>query len=127
VEYLSVTSTDGASADSVSSTTFIVRAGVIDGTWFFDSTPAKGSDDFHMISTHLLMKVRFDADTMFLSFLEADWLQRKLEDGTVVLPHITYDDEILITASTQELQHFVSRFASDADAFPNPGKFVRLR
>ena len=47
--------------------------------------------------------------------------------GKLQIPHVERDGDVILTATTEELQQFVSRHAGDDEAFPpNPG-FARMK
>jgi len=41
--------------------------------------------------------------------------------------HVRRDNDIILTATTEELSALVLRFAEDDKAFPNPGLLIRTK
>lgn len=106
---------------------YAVQLGKVGNFWFLDSYPAKESPDYHMIRTHVISKIQIDQDTLQLSSLESDWLKKMTESGKLKIPHVTLKNDMILTASTEELQKLVLRVADDTGAFPEPGKLSRLK
>lgn len=110
------------------SVAYAVQLGKLGNSWFLDSFFSGDPGDFHLLSMHIISKVEFQsADSFTVSSLESDWLKKKIDDGSVTISHVERDGDIILTATTQELQQFVSRYANDSGAFPNPGEFVRVK
>jgi hypothetical protein len=62
------------------SSAYNVQLGRIGGYWFIDSYAIQNDDDYHMLSTHLIWRIRFNDDTLRISSLEMDWLEEMIED-----------------------------------------------
>jgi len=90
---------------------------------FFDVYPARRMDGGLAVSTHFFCKVLIERDSLRLAYLDETWLQNKLKDGSVKLAHEFVDSDLVLTASTKDLQQFVMRHAEDEEAFPDPGVF----
>ena len=80
-----------------------------------------------MIATHLFTRIWLEGDTLRMASLENDWLKAQIDGGKLSIPHMQHEDDIVLTASTQELQKFVLEVAEDAGAFPHPGKLIRSK
>lgn len=106
---------------------FIGQAGQLGKTWFLDTYPAREIEDFHLLPTHIISKLWFEGDTLRLASLEGDWLRKEIAAGHLKVQHALVNADIILTGSTSELQEIVKRFASDENAFPNAGKFVRMK
>ena len=91
---------------------------------FLDIYPEEDSpDDFlgsHFVAAHTFWKLSVEDETMRLVGLDPDWLEDGLEDGTLQVTHSRWGhdrDDILLTATTSELQRLVVAYAEDAEAF----------
>jgi hypothetical protein len=109
------------------STSYKVQTGKIGKAWFLDSYPKEKNHDYHLIAAHCISRVRLAGDSLHISMLEGDWLKKMIDRGKVTIPHITSGEDIILTASTDELQKLVLHFADDNDAFPESGGFVRMK
>jgi hypothetical protein len=87
----------------------------------------------HFIPLHSFWKVRLNGDNLTLTSMSTQWLEAMLKQNKI---NINYEKPeggmLFLTASTQELQDFVSKFADDPGAFPARGDekglaFVRSR
>jgi hypothetical protein len=107
---------------------YTVQLGQIDKFWFIDSYPSKKSGgDHHAVSAHILSRIWIDRDTLRMASLESDWLRAMIDADKIDIAHVRRDDDIILTATTEELQAFVALFAEDDKAFPNPGVLIRTK
>jgi len=79
------------------------------------------------IPTHSFLKIDWEKDDLELYIFSYDRLQELFEQNRIRIRHQMFDDYIVITASTDELQKFVQKYADDEKAFDDPGKFVKIR
>ncbi len=73
--------------------------------------------NWHYVPTHSILRVRFDHDSLLLAILDNTWLKKMIENKSVAIPHERMDDQILLTASTEQLQELVKEYASNDEAF----------
>jgi hypothetical protein len=95
--------------------------------WFMDSSPASDERDYHLITAHLITKIQLDGDTLRMSLLESDWLRGMIDEKKLSIAHVRRDGEIILTASTEELQALLRRIAKDQKAFPDPIILARMK
>jgi hypothetical protein len=107
--------------------TYKVQLGRLGKFWFLDSFPGGKGHDHHMIAAHIISKMWLDGDSLRIAFLESDWLKQMIDSGKLNIPHVTLQNEIILTASTEALQQLVLRFADDDNVFPKPEKLVRMK
>ena len=89
----------------------------LDKYTFLDIYP-EGLNKILFIPAHAIFRVTLEGDSLGLSFLDDNWVEENIENNTIEIRHEYYgDDEILLTASTQELQEFVIKHAEDKEAF----------
>jgi hypothetical protein len=84
------------------------------------------------IRSHMIVRAMVDGDKMHIDFLSDDWLEKGFDSGTLALAHETISgndisDQIVLTASTADLQKFVAAHANDDQAFPPSDPLVRLK
>jgi hypothetical protein len=79
----------------------------------------------HLLRVHNILRVEMDADTLWASDFDAEWLQTMANRKSLRLSHVPLDGAVLLTGSTKELQAFVAKYAKTPEAFSEPAKFVR--
>ena len=79
----------------------------------------------HLLRVHNILKVEMDADTLWVSDFDAEWLQTMLDKKRLRLSHVPLDGALLLTGTTSELQGFVQKYAKTPEAFSEPAKFIR--
>lgn len=80
------------------------------------------------IPAHLLGRVSIEGDALNLDLLDEDWIKDQLKAGKISIAHEDNDDgDVVLTASTAELQKFVVAHADDDKAFPNSGPLQRKK
>jgi hypothetical protein len=81
------------------------------------------------IPAHTFMKFDFVNDEIILTEFDNDRLINLFQQNRIRLAHeMPGDDEdyVVITASTDELQKFITHYANDDEAFTEPEKYHRL-
>lgn len=107
--------------------TYKVQLGQLGKFWFFDSYPASKSHDYHLVSTHVISRVWLSGETFRLAHLEGDWLNKLTDGKQSEIPHGRQNGDIILTASTDEIQKLVLHYAEDGNAFPKPQTYVRMK
>jgi len=93
---------------------------------FLDLYPAEEADvrndllKLHLVPAHTFARLTIKEDVLQLTMMDNDWLRGKLTRKELSIPHQALDDGIVLTASTKELQAFVTKLAVDPQAFPKP-------
>lgn len=79
-----------------------------------------------LLSVHMILKMETGPDTLSTAMLNDEWLKKEVAANRISIPHaVTEDGEILLTASTPELQKFFLAHAEDG--FPAPGLLTRVK
>lgn len=116
---------------------FNVAAGRIGTNHFLcmeikDLAPGWEVNDFaavHLVPVYTFARLRRTDAGLTLAMMNLEWLMKLLSDNPKALSHVMrkVDKEHmpLITASTEELQKFVAKYAEDDKAFGNEIKLVR--
>jgi len=97
--------------------------------YFFDFFPGENEEldekintlmAFHLVLAHTFAKVEISQDTIKILQFDVDYLEELLENGKIRIRHVRPDDNIILTASTKELQEFFIKYSEDEDAFNDP-------
>jgi hypothetical protein len=115
------------SLTSEDSAVYTALAGTIGRQWYLDSYPYVNADEHHYLSVHVFTKMTLTGDTLTLASFENDWLEKQITDKIISIPHIRRGSEIILTASTKELQSLFRAVGENNDAFPNTTNYVRIR
>jgi len=81
------------------------------------------------IPAHSFMKLDYQPDELILTEFDGERLIKLFQQNRIRLNHELpgeEDDYVVITASTDDLQKFIIRYANDAEAFNEPSKYTRL-
>jgi hypothetical protein len=83
-----------------------------------DAAPEGGSCEIHLIQAHWIFRVWLDGNTLRLADLHEEWFKEMADHGKVHIGFDRIDDDLVLTASTEEVQAFLIRFGGNALAFP---------
>jgi hypothetical protein len=122
---LVITENEGSpfSYEKGKSGTFITHLLKIKGEMFLDLSPSDPEFEQHSISqfcflpVHTFAYVKQIKPTLQMSFPEPDWLEKLITDNPEAIRHEKIDDEIILTASTKELQTFWLKHLDTRGAF----------
>jgi len=95
----------------------------LNGRLFLDAVQTKnrmsGQEEDMGIAVpgHLFARVSIEGDSLRLDLLDQDWIKDKLETRKISIAHEELDGDIVLTASTPELQRFVLGHVNDKGAF----------
>jgi hypothetical protein len=115
---------------------FDIQLGKIGGQWFMDAYPEEKTQQMHLkntiynhhqLRTHTFSKIWFEGDSMKIAPLESDWVEQMIDSDRVAIPFARTEGEVLFTASPQELQGFILKYMNAEKAYPNPGRFYRVK
>lgn len=79
----------------------------------------------HFAPTHSFMRIDIAGDTLKIGLFDYDWLNKNLESGKIKIDHIYREGQIVLTASTEELQKFAAKYADEA--FPYDSAYMQYR
>lgn len=116
--------------------TVFFEAGVVqlDDHLFFDFFPYDGKDESDMwdnmirnfIPAHSFAKVDLHDGSFTIAEFDSERLIELFKSNRIRLAHaIPDDDYVVITASTDDLQKFISRYADDNDAFNESDTYLK--
>ncbi len=75
---------------------------------------------------HIFGKVAISGEELRIQLMSSDWLAKRARDSGLALVEKP-DKEVLLTASTADLQKLVLRYADDPEAFDKPSTLHRVR
>jgi len=81
----------------------------------------------NFIPTHSFLKIEWEDQKLILYIFEYDHMKKLFEQNRIRIKHEMLDDFIVITASTQDLQRFISKYADDKEVFDDPGEFKKIK
>lgn len=82
---------------------------------------------FHLVPVHTIMQIWIEERKIRMAMLNHDWFKDQVDKKKVKLAHEHRENEIILTASTEDLQKFVLKYANDPKAFPEPAELRRLK
>ena len=98
----------------------------IEGKLFLDLTPVRtalAQNDFYkanLLPVHTFVHISQGAPNPQITYLEPEWLKSHLDKNPAALRHEKLSGEILITASTKDLQKFLLTHLDTPGAFAKP-------
>ncbi len=75
---------------------------------------------FHLFPVHTFAKVNIKQNNNIIEQFDINFLEELIEQNKIKISHEKSGQNIILTASTGELQKFVVKYASDEDAFFDP-------
>lgn len=97
----------------------------IDGIYFADFYPINYSNTdnqlllFHLRAYNSFAKIEIENNELNVSFLDDEWFENLVEKSPKEIDHLETYEGVMITASTDQLQDFISTYAKDKEAFSN--------
>ena len=106
---------------------FVMHLASIDGSKFLDIHPVEPDDEALMLPTHLFFRLDEQVGSVAtLRTMNPEWLERYLEHDPEAIEHVKVNGDIVLTATTAELQSFHLEHRQTPDAFDEPGILRRL-
>lgn len=117
---------------------FIGTAGEIAGEYFLNLQIFDMSDEEatlvqrHLFNVNTFSRISVSEEGLEMEPFASDWISKQIRNHRVRIKHErvnnVYDDgtDILITASTRELQAFVEKYKDEEDAYEDPIKLKRV-
>lgn len=79
----------------------------------------------HYLPVHSYAKIKINGNGFELSFFNSEQIYKLLNDNRIRIKHESFDYYKVITASTAELQKFVTKYADNKDIFAPPVIFKK--
>jgi hypothetical protein len=80
----------------------------------------------NFIPTHSFLKIEWKDQQLVMYIFELDHMKNLFEQNRIRIKHEMFEDYIVITASTDELKQFISKYADDKEAFDVPSEFKKI-
>ena len=112
---------------------FIAHLVKIDDMLFLDLFPSGPDLDInlllaiHLLPVHTFMKVEQVEPTLQMQMMDPDKIEEMLKSDPNLIKHEIVEERILLTASTEELQQFMTEHADDEGLFGEPSDLQRLQ
>ena len=116
------------------SSQFVVHAVMIGKHTFLDLFPDEkafekrlaGEAYLPVIPAHIFARITFEGDLVQIAVLDDEVMERKVESGETNIPIVRFEDGVLLTAGTPEIQQLFARFADDQEFWGKPDSFRRI-
>ncbi|XWN36969.1 MAG: hypothetical protein ROO71_13520 [Balneola sp.] len=107
------------------------RIGTINETYYMDITVSNlfrdvNFENFHLFPVHTFSKIKLDESDLKIELFKSDWISELIQENRVRIKHETIGENILITASSKELNKFVQKYGSDEKAYEDPINLKRV-
>ena len=108
----------------------------LDGNYFMDLYPGDNEqlDDLttllsvHLVPAHTFLKLKIEEGKISVYQMNPDWLNSLFEENRIRISHeVIKEKDIVLTASTEELQKFIKKYAEDEDAFQKPEILIPIK
>ena len=106
---------------------YTAQLGQLGKKWFLDSYPSEDPKDFQLVPTRIISKIWLNGDTLTFASLESNYLKGLIESKKIKIPYTTQKGDVILIASTDELQQLILQLSQDDKAFGNPTTLVRLK
>jgi len=102
----------------------------LDGKTYMDFYPVDfeiehGFLAWHMVPVHLFSQIEIKEDNLIFYWCDVDYFKELIEQNKVKISHISNKGEILITASTGELQRFIKKYGEEVFNYSEPDTIPR--
>jgi hypothetical protein len=73
--------------------------------------------DMHLVPAHIFAKAELTEEALILHFIDIEWLEELIESNRIKISYVELEERYLLTARTEELQKFITKFANDSTTF----------
>jgi hypothetical protein len=73
--------------------------------------------DMQLMPAHIFGKIEFVNNNIVMNWFDGDFLTNMIDSNKIKISHKMLDDNILLTANTEELQKFVRKYGDNPRAF----------
>jgi hypothetical protein len=112
------------SADGMPSQPHLVKVGdglyarIVQTQQDSEATQASGACEIHLIQAHWVFRIWLDGHSLRLADLREEWFKDMAGHGRIHIGFDCIDDDLVLTASTEEVQAFLWQFGGNELAFP---------
>jgi hypothetical protein len=82
---------------------------------------------FHIVPVHTFAKVSVSKNQIQINWYDQDWLEKLIKENKIRIRHEYNGDYILLTASSKELQKFVTKYVNSEEAFKDGMEAILIR
>lgn len=99
----------------------------INGSYYFDLYQLYFDTEQFRFPVHIFMKASIRQDELELHYFDASWLQELIANRQVRIKHeVNRDGNVLLTASTLDLQRFVEKYGDIDEAYRDNDVMQRI-
>ncbi len=81
--------------------------------------------DMHLVPAHIFAKAELTDQALILHFFDMAWLEELIESNRIKISYVELNYRNLLTARTEELQKFITKFANDSTTFIEADTLIR--
>jgi len=81
--------------------------------------------EMHLVPAHIFAKAEITEQALILHFFDMEWLEELIKSNRIKISYVELKDRNLLTASTEELQKFITKFANDSTTFIEADTLMR--
>jgi hypothetical protein len=81
--------------------------------------------DMHLVPAHIFAKAELTDQAIILHFFDMEWLEDLIDSKKIKISYVETQDRYLLTAKTEELQKFITKFANDSTTFIEADTLLR--
>lgn len=101
------------------------RIGRISDTYYMDITVSDifrdvNFENYHLFPVHTFSKIKIEGDNLNIELFKSDWISDLIQENRVRIKHETIGENVLITASSKELNKFIEKYGNDEEAYEDP-------
>lgn len=89
--------------------------------------PLSGLLSSTLLPVHTFAKLVYNNGEYAISFFSSDWLQQSIQNKTIKIAYEKTSDQIVLTASTKDLQEMVINNFDNTEAFIEPKTLVKVK
>ena len=82
---------------------------------------------FHIVPVHTFAKVSVSKNQLQINWYDQNWLEKLIKENKIRIRHEYNGDYILLTASSKELQKFVTKYVNSEEAFKDGMEAILIR
>ena len=113
---------------------FIGRLAKVEGKLFLDITPAepqieRASDFYKMqlMPVHMIISIQQVEPTLKATMLDVEWMKKFVQASPGAISHEIVNDNVVLTASTKELQQFFLKHLATPGAYGEAMELTRTK
>jgi len=81
--------------------------------------------DMHLVPAHIFAKAELTDQALILHFFDMEWMEELIESNRIKISYVALEERYLLTARTEELQKFITKFANDSTTFIEADTLLR--